>query len=463
MALPPKFAGQKLQFAHPPASDSAVAHTTHTLEFYLDYCCPFSAKIFRTLQNDVIPAIKANPAWASSLTFIFRQQIQPWHPSSTLMHEAALAVLRLAPEKFWEFSAVLFDEQQDYFDVNVVNEKRNDTYRRLAKVAAKVGVDADKVFDLLVISDKPGEDGALNAGNKVTNDVKVITKMNRLIGVHVTPTAVFDGVVQDVSSGWTKEQWIEWLQKNVNGLNHAQVRCYARPTAKKPIKMEDELKRQARAASKDGKEFELPEKLIIYHAGTGRITFMAMLKITTLFIGAFFCCIVAPSYIKAEKPELLTAGVVLCGIIPVIFVTYITSPFVTHIHVHLPAYARTSRPILERFIKNLPPTTPLTLTTMSAISKPRYSSMHAGDLSPVRRRLGLINYVRDTKEENARRKWYMFRAVGKFYVQDKRPQTRVRYQKKTDKVDGWIWDVIKERIDNRALKAASPYKGNVSI
>ncbi|QGI61003.1 hypothetical protein CEK26_004973 [Fusarium fujikuroi] len=453
MALPPKFAGQKLQFAHPPASDSAVAHTTHTLEFYLDYCCPFSAKIFRTLQNDVIPAIKANPAWASSLTFIFRQQIQPWHPSSTLMHEAALAVLRLAPEKFWEFSAVLFDEQQDYFDVNVVNEKRNDTYRRLAKVAAKVGVDADKVFDLLVISDKPGEDGALNAGNKVTNDVKVITKMNRLIGVHVTPTAVFDGVVQDVSSGWTKEQWIEWLQKNVNGLNHA----------KKPIKMEDELKRQARAASKDGKEFELPEKLIIYHAGTGRITFMAMLKITTLFIGAFFCCIVAPSYIKAEKPELLTAGVVLCGIIPVIFVTYITSPFVTHIHVHLPAYARTSRPILERFIKNLPPTTPLTLTTMSAISKPRYSSMHAGDLSPVRRRLGLINYVRDTKEENARRKWYMFRAVGKFYVQDKRPQTRVRYQKKTDKVDGWIWDVIKERIDNRALKAASPYKGNVSI
>ncbi|KAF5973715.1 hypothetical protein FBULB1_8138 [Fusarium bulbicola] len=249
------------------------------------------------------------------------------------------------------------------------------------------------------------------------------------------------------------------LQKSLQ----AQVRCYAKPTAKKPVRLEDELKRQARAASKDGKEFELPEKLIIYHAGTGRITFMAMLKITTLFIGAFFCCIVAPSYIKAEKPELLTAGVVLCGIIPVIFVTYITSPFVTHIHVHLPSYARTSRPILERFIKNLPPTTPLTLTTMSAISKPRYSSMHAGDLSPVRRRLGLINYVRDTKEENARRKWYMFRAVGKFYVQDKRPQTRVRYQKKADKVDGWIWDVIKERIDNRALKAASPYKGNVSI
>ncbi|CEI41171.1 hypothetical protein FVEN_g3510 [Fusarium venenatum] len=215
MALPPKFAGQKLQFAHPPASNSGVAHTTHTLEFYLDYCCPFSAKIFRTLRSDVIPAVKAHEHWASSLTFIFRQQVQPWHPSSTLMHEAGLAVLRLAPERFWDFSAALFEEQKDFFDVSVVNETRNDTYRRLAKIAAKTGVDENKVYELLVIPDKAGDDGALNAGNQVTNDLKVITKMNRLIGVHITPTAVFDGVVQDVSSGWNKDQWVEWLQKNI--------------------------------------------------------------------------------------------------------------------------------------------------------------------------------------------------------------------------------------------------------
>jgi hypothetical protein len=35
---------------------------------------------------------------------------------------------------------------------------------------------------------------------------------------------------------------------------------------------------------------------------------MAMLKITTLFLGAFFCGIVAPSYVKAEKPEWVTAS-----------------------------------------------------------------------------------------------------------------------------------------------------------
>lgn len=216
MALPPKFAGHKLEFTPPPSSPSSVAHTTHILEIYLDYCCPFSAKIFKTLTDVVVPAIKANHDWSASLNFIFRQQVQPWHPSSTLMHEAALAVMRVAPDRFWPFSAELFAAQDGFFDVNVVNETRNATYRRLAKVAAKAGVNEDKVYSLLEIPEKPGPDGALNAGNQVTNDLKVITKMNRLIGIHVTPTVVYDGVVQDVSSGWDGDQWKEWLTKNVD-------------------------------------------------------------------------------------------------------------------------------------------------------------------------------------------------------------------------------------------------------
>lgn len=217
MALPPKFAGQALRLAGPATpADSSVPATTHTLEVYLDYVCPFSAKLFNTFTSAVVPLIRENPAWASNLTIIIRQQVQPWHPSSTLVHEAALAVLRLAPGKFWDFSTRLLADQKAYFDVNVVNETRNNTYRRLATLAGKVGVDADEVYKLLAIPDKPAEDGSLNVGNGVTNDLKVITKMNRLIGVHVTPTAVYDGVVQgDISSSWTGDQWKEWLQKNV--------------------------------------------------------------------------------------------------------------------------------------------------------------------------------------------------------------------------------------------------------
>lgn len=73
-----------------------------------------------------------------------------------------------------------------------------------------------KVYELLHISDKPGEDGSLNTGNGVTNDLKVQVKANRMVGVHVTPTVVFDGVVaNEISSSWSVEQWEEWLGKNV--------------------------------------------------------------------------------------------------------------------------------------------------------------------------------------------------------------------------------------------------------
>jgi hypothetical protein len=53
---------------------------------------------------------------------------------------------------------------------------------------------------------------------------------------------------------------------------------------------------------------EVAERLLIYHAGTGRITFLAMVKVTTLFLGAFFTFIVVPGYVKAEKPEWETLG-----------------------------------------------------------------------------------------------------------------------------------------------------------
>lgn len=85
----------------------------------------------------------------------------------------------------------LFKEAKSFYDVNIVNETRNDSYKRLAKIGASVGVNESELLRLLWINDKPAEDGALNTGNGVTNDLKVLVKMNRMQGVHVTPTVVF--------------------------------------------------------------------------------------------------------------------------------------------------------------------------------------------------------------------------------------------------------------------------------
>lgn len=218
--------------------------------------------MFTTIYDHLLPTIRSK--YDSKLQIIFRQQIQPWHPSSTLVHEAGAAVLRLSPAKFYDFSKALFDDQAAFFDVNVVNETRNNTYKRLAKIAAGVGLDEGEVFGLLEISDKPGKDGSLNTGNKVTDDVKVMVKVSGLghttifsgvfwVVARLMLTFLFlvdeppcgnscdadrrlqckfgprflckvletdllgiKGVVENsISSSFTKEQWEEWLQKNV--------------------------------------------------------------------------------------------------------------------------------------------------------------------------------------------------------------------------------------------------------
>lgn len=173
----------------------------------------YSAKLFNTVYHDVFPLIQKK--YDSKVSIIFRQQIQPWHPSSTLVHESALAVLKLSPDKFWPYSDELFKDQKSYFDVNVVNEKRNDTYTRLSALGKKVGVDGVKMHDLLKVSDT-AKDGSLNIGNGVTDDLKLLIKAARLVGVHVSPTVIFNGVVENsISSGWGIKEWEEWLEKNI--------------------------------------------------------------------------------------------------------------------------------------------------------------------------------------------------------------------------------------------------------
>lgn len=172
--------------------------------------------MFNTIYESLGPRLRSSPL-GLKFQFIFRPQVQPWHPSSTLTHEAALAVSRFVPHKFWAFAAALFLDQKSYFDVNVVNESRNATYRRLAKLAkASVGLDEGLVYDLLEVPDKPAPDGSLNVGNKVTDDLKVLVKMARLVGVHVSPTVIFDGVeAREISSSWTSDEWVEWMDKKL--------------------------------------------------------------------------------------------------------------------------------------------------------------------------------------------------------------------------------------------------------
>jgi len=64
------------------------------------------------------------PSLNNQVLFVFQNQIQPWHPQSTLMHEASLAVGLIAKEKFFDYSRLLFEHQEEFFDSNCYEKSR---------------------------------------------------------------------------------------------------------------------------------------------------------------------------------------------------------------------------------------------------------------------------------------------------------------------------------------------------
>ncbi|PIA12851.1 hypothetical protein COEREDRAFT_12101 [Coemansia reversa NRRL 1564] len=201
MSLAPSYSAHRLF--------SGVLSGAHTLEVFLDFTCPFSAKLWKTLYTQVIPHIRCMNL---AVSIIFRHQVQPWHPNSTLLHEASLAVEKINPQGFVGFSNALFDKQAEYFDEATVNLTRTDIYRKLAELALSVNAIDDRQT-LLQLLDIQASDKPQNLGNAVSGDLKYHIKLARAQSIHVSPTVVFDGIRDDsVSSSWTLEQWQKWLE-----------------------------------------------------------------------------------------------------------------------------------------------------------------------------------------------------------------------------------------------------------
>lgn len=105
--------------------------------------------------------------------------------------------------------------------------------------------------------------------------------------------------------------------------------------------------------------------------------------------------------------------------VPFLAVWYLTSPMAVWIHTRVPDQSRRAAHLAARYLAALPAGAEVTITTMGALGRPRLSHVRVADLRPARRRLGLVNYVReDAARENAARRWWMFRAVREFRIED---------------------------------------------
>lgn len=88
-----------------------------------------------------------------------------------MTHEAALAVERVDPSKFWDYSLALFANQTRYYDSSTATETRLDMYKRLAKLAETVGLKAEDVLKHLNF--EPVQIGSAE-GHNVGNAVRFV-------------------------------------------------------------------------------------------------------------------------------------------------------------------------------------------------------------------------------------------------------------------------------------------------
>jgi hypothetical protein len=199
----------------------------------------------------------------------------------------------------------------------------------------------------------------------------------------------------------------------------------------------------------------MPARVLVYHAGIGRVVVIAMIKLTTIFHAVVELCSIYPA-LAAGESILSAAGLAATGLIPLAFVSTTTAPIATAIHLHLPAYARANARLFERFVASVPPSeATVDMTTLSFIGKPRVSRMKLSELrhvppdKPWRHTvLGLVNWERDTEAEDRRRKWYHYRAIGKFGVHW--ANKGVRY--------AWVWKVLKDKVGVKEAERKSEVK-----
>lgn len=183
--------------------------------------------------------------------------------------------------------------------------------------------------------------------------------------------------------------------------------------------------------------------MIVYHIGTPRIMFLGALKLTTIFVFGFFAVVVIPGYTSADVPLWKPIGLAVLGTTPLLAIWYLTSPMVVWIHMRVPDKYRRSKHVLDLFLDNPPADAEVAITNMGAIFKPRVSHVRISDLRPERKRFGLVNYTRDTTKENAQRRWWMFRAMGGFRIED---------ETTTGSKTKWAWEAVARRIRERAVE-----------
>lgn len=188
-----------------------------------------------------------------------------------------------------------------------------------------------------------------------------------------------------------------------------------------------------------------PERILIYHGGTGKTIFLGMLRITTIFLFGVSILVVAPAFAADEFPWYLAPAVVVGGALPMLFIAYTSAPFVNFVHLALPAFARRSKDQTLQYAKNLPPTATLYINTMKFTTIPRQTEVRLGDLVADKAFLRPVSF---RNKNPAPLPWWAGKTLRQFYTAEKSQPGR---QSTTFYPE--VWDHVYKHIqNNRAPK-----------
>ena len=199
-------------------SNTSFAADAVVLECFIDFCCPFSKKIWDRLTLDVHKFYAAGSG-KSPVKIVFHQIPQPWHPQSTLLHEVALASwIAGGDDKYELMHQSLFDVRDKFCDLDVYEMSRSQIYNSLClATASQVGIEAKSLMELLTLDTSNGQ---RNSGNACTASLKWYVKQHRQRGIHVSPTCAVNGVEVNTSSSWSLEEWRKLLDPIVAAVKN---------------------------------------------------------------------------------------------------------------------------------------------------------------------------------------------------------------------------------------------------
>ncbi|KAL5050748.1 hypothetical protein BDW71DRAFT_105700 [Aspergillus fruticulosus] len=188
-----------------------------------------------------------------------------------------------------------------------------------------------------------------------------------------------------------------------------------------------------------------PERILIYHGGTGRTMFLGMLRITTIFLFGVSVLVVAPAFMSSDFPWYLGPAIVIGGALPMLFVSYTSAPYVNFVHLALPISVRRSREQAVQYAKRLPPTATLYINTMKFNTIPRQTEVRLADLVPDKSKIRPVSF---RNQNPAPLPWWKGKILQQFYTAEKsKPgkDSRTFYPE--------LWEHVYKQIQSRTVKA----------